>query len=70
MTMAIRRRIRADLGGLEGAVTWVNMVWFSACPLMVSLKALMVSVRMSAGIPEAIRVSHSLERRPHCWTVV
>ena len=39
-------------------------------PLMVSDSAFMVSVRISAGMPLAIKVLHNFSKRPHCWIVI
>lgn len=46
-----------------------SLAWFFWFPRMTSDKVLIVSVRMSAGIPLAIKMSHSLEKRPQDWIV-
>ena len=61
MTMDMRRRMMAGLGGTEGADTDRNCCWFWLHPRITSAKVLMVSVRTSAGIPLASRM---VVRRP------
>ena len=47
----------------------VLLTWFFWLPLIISDRVLMVSVRMSAGIPLAIRMSQNLVKSPQDWIV-
>ena len=45
------------------------LTWFFWLPLIISDSVLMVSVRISAGIPLAIRMSQNLVKSPQDWIV-
>ena len=51
----------------DGAITLEKASWFFSFPRMHSPRATMVSVKMSAGIPTAIRILENLSNSPHCF---
>jgi hypothetical protein len=57
------------LGGSDGAITLAKYSWFAWFPRITSATVLMVSVRMSAGTPLAIRMLQSVSSNPHAFIV-
>ena len=57
------------LGGSDGALTWAKASWFVWLPRIHSPRVMMVSVKMSAGMPTAIKMWQNLSKRRHCWIV-
>ena len=61
----------AGRGGWEGADTSMNRCWFALSPLITSASVFIVSVKTSAGIPEARRIWGSWAITPlvnvACW---
>lgn len=57
------------LGGFDGAITLAKYSWFPWFPRITSATVLMVSVRMSAGTPLAIRMLHRVSSNPHAFIV-
>lgn len=57
------------LGGFDGAITLAKYSWFPWFPRITSATVLMVSVRMSAGTPLAIRMLQRVSSNPHAFIV-
>jgi hypothetical protein len=57
------------LGGFDGAMTLAKYSWFSWLPRITSATVLMVSVRMSAGTPLAIRMLQRVSSNPQVFIV-
>ena len=60
---------KSYLGGFDGAWTFAKLSWFFSLPRIHSPSVTMVSVKMSAGMPTAIKIWQNLSKRRHCWIV-